>query len=63
MQTRSGRSRTVNEDALAHENISPRVGEECADQVETRKWSLEHEPHEIQFEKRNRVFKPLVINP
>lgn len=33
------------EDALAHEDIPPRVAEEIAEQVETRKWSLVYEPH------------------
>lgn len=40
------------EDALAHEDIPPRVAEEIADQVETRKWSLEYEPHEFRFEQK-----------
>ena len=40
------------EDALSHEDISPRVAREIADQVESRKWSLEYEPHEFRFEQK-----------
>lgn len=40
------------EGALAHEDISPRVAEEIAEQVDSRKWSLEYEPHEFRFEQK-----------
>ena len=40
------------EEALAHEDISPRVAREIAEQVETRKWSLEYEPHTFLFERK-----------
>ncbi|MDR5657301.1 hypothetical protein RH831_08920 [Halodesulfurarchaeum sp. HSR-GB] len=40
------------EDALAHEEIPPKVAREIAEQVETRKWSLEYDPHEFRFEQK-----------
>ncbi|APE95420.1 DUF7692 domain-containing protein [Halodesulfurarchaeum formicicum] len=40
------------EDVLGHEEISPKVAQEIAEQVETRHWSLEYEPHEFQFKQR-----------
>ncbi|UWG47035.1 Uncharacterized protein HSRCO_0741 [Halanaeroarchaeum sp. HSR-CO] len=40
------------EDALSHEDIPPRVAREIAEQVESRKWSLEYQPHEFRFRKK-----------
>ena len=37
------------EEALDHEEMSPKIAREIAEQVETRHWSLEYEPHEFRF--------------